>query len=42
MADDDFVAMVAGTFDPQTAFMSGKLKVESDMSLAMKLGQLLM
>jgi putative sterol carrier protein len=42
MTDNDFVAMVAGKFDPRMAFMSGRLTVTGDMSLAMKLGQVLM
>ncbi len=41
MTDDDFVSMLAGKLNPQMAFMSGKLKVKGDMSLAMKLGQVL-
>ena len=34
---DDFQAMAAGTLDGMTAFMTGKLKVEGDMSNAMQL-----
>jgi 2-polyprenyl-6-methoxyphenol hydroxylase-like FAD-dependent oxidoreductase/putative sterol carrier protein len=41
MRDDDFVAMLAGEFTPRMAFMRGRLKVKGDMSLAMKLGQIL-
>jgi putative sterol carrier protein len=33
----DFEQMNAGTLDAMTAFMSGKLKVEGDMSNAMQL-----
>ena len=38
---DDFEKMAAGTLDPTMAFMQGKLKVNGDMSVAMKLGPLL-
>lgn len=41
MSDEDFMAMMAGTLDGQTAFMSGKLQVAGDMSLAMKLEDIL-
>ena len=34
---DDFVAMGEGRLDGMTAFMTGKLKVEGDMSNAMQL-----
>ncbi len=34
---DDFESMLAGDLAPTTAFMSGKLKVEGDMGVAMKL-----
>ena len=34
---EDFQAMLAGDLAPTTAFMSGKLKVEGDMGVAMKL-----
>ncbi len=37
MALDDFLAMRAGELDGMAAFMSGKLKIEGDMSVAMKL-----
>jgi len=33
----DFIAMTQGELDGTTAFMMGKLKVEGDMGLAMKL-----
>jgi putative sterol carrier protein len=35
---DDFQAMLAGELSPTMAFMSGKLSVDGDMGLAMKLG----
>ena len=34
---DDFIAMTQGELDGTTAFMSGKLKIEGDMGIAMKL-----
>ncbi len=34
----DFEAMLEGELNPTTAFMSGKLSVDGDMGLAMKLG----
>lgn len=38
---EDFMAMLQGKLDGQMAFMTGKLKISGDMSLAMKLGNLL-
>ncbi len=38
---DNFKKMAAGELDGTTAFMTGKLKVAGDMSIAMKLGPLL-
>ncbi len=38
---DNFKKMVAGELDGTTAFMTGKLKVAGDMSVAMKLGPIL-
>lgn len=35
---DTFEGMLDGTVNPTMAFMSGKLKIEGDMGLAMKLG----
>jgi len=40
MADQDYIDMVEGRLNGQMAFMSGKLKIKGDMSLAMKIGQL--
>jgi len=37
---DDFIAMASGDLDPMMAFMSGKLKVAGDMSVAMGLQSL--
>ncbi len=34
---DDFIAMTQGELDGTTAFMTGKLKIEGDMGIAMKL-----
>ena len=38
---EDWQAMADGQLDGMTAFMTGKLKVEGDMGLAMKLGSVL-
>ena len=38
---DDFKSIAAGDTNAQMAFMTGKLKVEGDMSVALKLGSLL-
>ena len=37
---DDLQAMLEGELSPMSAFMSGKLGVEGDMSVAMKVGEL--
>lgn len=37
----DFVNLAAGKLNPTTAFMTGKLKIAGDMSLAMKLATIL-
>ena len=34
---EDFIALASGSLDPMMAFMSGKLKVDGDMSVAMGL-----
>ncbi len=39
--DADFLNIVTGKLNAQMAFMSGKLKIQGDMGLAMKLQQLL-
>lgn len=41
VAKADFLALTSGDLNPMTAFMSGKIKVEGDMSVAMKLQSLL-
>lgn len=33
---DDFASMAQGTLNPMQAFMSGRIKVQGDMGLAMK------
>lgn len=37
MSANDFIALVSGKLNPTTAFMTGKLKIAGDMSLALKL-----
>jgi len=41
ISDEDWVGIIDGTLNAQQAFMSGKLKVAGDMSLALKLQSLL-
>ena len=38
---DDLLKMGSGDMNPMMAFMTGKLKVQGDMSLAMKMSQVL-
>ncbi|MEM1300815.1 MAG: SCP2 sterol-binding domain-containing protein [Pseudomonadota bacterium] len=38
---ETFQEMFEGELDPTAAFMTGKIKIDGDMSVAMKLGQLL-
>ena len=33
---DDYAAMAQGTLNPMQAFMSGRIKIQGDMALAMK------
>lgn len=41
MSASDFLDLVAGKLNGQMAFMTGKLKIKGDMSLALKLQQIL-
>ncbi len=41
MAVPDWREINAGRLNPQMAFMSGKMKISGDMSLAMKLGSIM-
>jgi len=41
MAFGDFVDLIGGKLDGMTAFMTGKLKIEGDMGVAMKLQSIL-
>jgi SCP-2 sterol transfer family protein len=41
ITDADLLNVVNGKLNPQMAFMSGKLKIQGDMGLAMKLQQIL-
>jgi len=38
---DDLESLVAGDLNPTMAFMSGKIKIEGDMTVAMALNQLI-
>jgi len=38
---DTFQELFDGELDPTAAFMTGKIKIDGDMSIAMKLGQML-
>ena len=40
LAKEDFDAMLSGDLNPMAAFMGGKLQIEGDMGVAMKLGSL--
>ncbi len=39
--DQDFLAIVTGKLNAQMAFMSGKIRIQGDMGLALKLQQIL-
>ncbi|MBK7148108.1 MAG: SCP2 sterol-binding domain-containing protein [Bacteroidetes bacterium] len=41
VSQDDLLGMMTGSVNPMMAFMSGKIKVQGDMSIAMKLQSLL-
>lgn len=41
MNDADFISLVEGKLNSQMAFMTGKLKIQGDMGLALKLQNLL-
>lgn len=41
VTEDDFLALLKGQLNPMTAMMSGKLKIDGDMGVAMKLQGLL-
>lgn len=41
MAEGDFIDMVEGRLPPTQAFMMGKLKIEGNMGLAMKLSSVI-
>lgn len=41
VASEDWVGILNKEIDPTTAFMTGKLRIEGDMSMAMKLQPLL-
>lgn len=41
MSLDDFKQMAEGELDPTAAFMMGKIKVSGDMTVAMKLSQVI-
>ncbi len=40
MSAEDFGDLIGGRLQPTAAFMQGKMRVDGDMGLAMKLGQL--
>lgn len=40
MAAEDYVKMTSGELQPVVAFMQGKIKLQGDMNLAMKLQEL--
>jgi putative sterol carrier protein len=41
MSEDNFQKLVAGKLNPMMAVMTGKIKIKGDMSLAMKLKDLM-
>ncbi len=40
ISEEDFEGLMDGSLNPQMAFMMGKLKIDGDMGLALKLGDL--
>ena len=40
ISEENFESLMDGSLNPQMAFMMGKLKIDGDMSLALKLGDL--
>ncbi|MCO6386574.1 SCP2 sterol-binding domain-containing protein [Aliihoeflea sp. 40Bstr573] len=41
ISKENFEELIAGDLNPTAAFMTGKIKVEGDMSVAMQLSQLI-
>jgi putative sterol carrier protein len=41
MSADDFEDLLSGDLNPTSAFMTGKMKIDGDMSAAMALSQLI-
>ncbi|MBI4042608.1 MAG: SCP2 sterol-binding domain-containing protein [Deltaproteobacteria bacterium] len=41
ISDNDFVRLISGELSPQIAFVTGKLRVQGDLSIALKFGKLL-
>lgn len=41
LARDDLEAMIAGDLDPTAAFMQGRIRVDGDLSLAIRLNEVL-
>jgi putative sterol carrier protein len=40
LSDDDLIKLLTGQLDGVTAFMTGRLKIKGDLSLAQRLGRL--